>query len=287
MTDDPVPKSVQRAMRDVELKDLADALQRMPIRQSGDEARMNERIGMVRKSLRKIEENLWARILSQPRWRSPLLVLDEAHHLKNPNTQLARRFQSIESENDFRTGDGALARVFDRMLFLTATPFQLGHRELVRVLERFGDIRWDPVDLGDFQVFRQRLRDLEHAMDESQRSAVALQLAWAKLALEEVGEDPEAWWTKVTSSETDQLTYPARTARDAFMAAKASRTRAQNAIRPWILRHNKEALWAGTQISRRRRLEGSAIQGDHDAKGLVVPPQPAILPGRAQRRTGQ
>ena len=32
---------------------------------------------------------------------------------------------------------GPFAGVFDRMLFLTATPFQLGHHELVEVLRRF------------------------------------------------------------------------------------------------------------------------------------------------------
>ena len=48
-----------------------------------------------------------------------------------------------------KTGDGAMANAFDRMLFLTATPFQLGHQELVRVLERFGDVRWDAAALGE------------------------------------------------------------------------------------------------------------------------------------------
>lgn len=277
LADDPVPKSVQRAIDKIELKDLAGALERMPIRQSGDDTRMEERIGSVRKALREIEEALWAKILAMARWRSPLFVLDEAHHLKNPNTQLARRFQSIESEKDLRTGDGALARVFDRMLFLTATPFQLGHRELVRVLERFGDIRWDPVALGDLQAFQQRLKDLENAMDESQRASVALQGAWAKLPREEVGDDAEAWWATISTSEANQLSHSAKTVRDAFLGAKAARARAQEAIRPWILRHNKEALWAGTQISRRRRLEGSAIQGDRESKGLPVPPQ-QLLP---------
>lgn len=276
LNDDPVPKSVQRAIGKVDLKELATALERMPIRQSSDDARMEERIGKVREVLREIEEHLWAEILQKARWRSPLLILDEAHHLKNPNTQLARRFQSPESEKDLRTGDGALARVFDRMLFLTATPFQLGHRELVRVLERFGDVRWDE-RLGDQRTFQQRLRDLEQAMDESQRSAVALQRAWAKLPKEDVGDDVETWWVRVNASAADQLTYPAKSVREAFLAAKAARGKAQEAIRPWILRHNKTELWAGTQVSRRRRLEGSAILGDPEAKGLPIPPN-QLLP---------
>jgi len=70
------------------------------------------------------------------------LVMDEAHHLKNPHTSLARQLQSPDSLQDLRTGDGAMANAFDRMLFLTATPFQLGHHELISVLGRFGDVKW-------------------------------------------------------------------------------------------------------------------------------------------------
>jgi hypothetical protein len=50
---------------------------------------------------------------------------------------MARQLQHQDSESDLKLGDGALAGSFDRMLFLTATPFQLGHHELVRVLQRF------------------------------------------------------------------------------------------------------------------------------------------------------
>ena len=59
--------------------------------------------------------------------------MDEAHHLKNPGTSLARQFKVAEIDQDLRTGDAAMANAFDRMLFLTATPFQLGHHELVHV----------------------------------------------------------------------------------------------------------------------------------------------------------
>jgi hypothetical protein len=277
LNDDPVPKSVQRAIDKIDLRELADALERMPIRQSADDTRMDERIGRVRKVLRRMEEDLWAKILAKARWRSPLFILDEAHHLKNPNTQLARRFQSRESEEDLRTGDGALARVFDRMLFLTATPFQLGHRELVRVLERFGDIRWDDAALGQHKAFEERLKQLEQAMDDSQRSAIGLQRAWSKLTKAEVGDDVEAWWAEIGTTASDRLTYEAKSVLDAFVAAKEARNKAQEAIRPWILRHNKEALWVGTQVSRRRRLEGCAIKGEVEAKGLLVPPK-QLLP---------
>src|SRR5215208_5955884 len=98
--------------------------------------------------------------------------MDEAHHLKNPGTSLARQLQSPDLERDLRTGDGAMARAFDRMLFLTATPFQLGHHELVRVLERFGDVRWDVSEFRDQEDFLQKLNDLGDHLNESQRAAI-------------------------------------------------------------------------------------------------------------------
>ncbi|MBM4094274.1 MAG: hypothetical protein FJ276_33425, partial [Planctomycetes bacterium] len=138
LPDDPVPKAVVRALPRTELKSLAEALQQMPVRARGGETRVSERLDAARRVLRKVEEELWKDLLAQTRWRSPLLVMDEAHHLKNPGTALARQLQSPDSEQDLRTGDGAMAQAFDRMLFLTATPFQLGHHELVSVLKRFG-----------------------------------------------------------------------------------------------------------------------------------------------------
>ena len=112
-----------------------------------------ERIDAVRVALRAVEKRIWAEVLKKSNWRSPLLVMDEAHHLKNASTQLAKQLQSPDLDGDLKTGDGALAKRFDRMLFLTATPFQLGHRELVHVLQRFGDVRWDTETLGDRDAF--------------------------------------------------------------------------------------------------------------------------------------
>ena len=170
LRDDPVPKAVFRALDDADLRPLADALMEMPINASRSAKRLKERIDHAREALREAEEDLWKELLAQARWRSPLLIMDEAHHLKNPGTRLARTLQSPDSDKDLRTGDGAMARAFDRMLFLTATPFQLGHHELVRVLERFGDVRWATDELGDRSAFLDKLRKLEHDLDESQRT---------------------------------------------------------------------------------------------------------------------
>ena len=83
-----------------------------------------------------------------------------------------------------RTGDGAMAHTFDRMLFLTATPFQLGHHELVRVLERFGDVHWKDAELGEKEKFLGDMVALRLYLYYSQRGAIALQRAWSRLTPE-------------------------------------------------------------------------------------------------------
>src|SRR5207245_1282984 len=106
LVDDPVPKSVIRALHRIDLKPLAESLEQMPVRARGGDDRISERLDEARMALRQVEEELWKDLLTRTRWRSPLLVMDEAHHLKNPGTSLARQLQSPDSEQDLRTGDG-------------------------------------------------------------------------------------------------------------------------------------------------------------------------------------
>jgi superfamily II DNA or RNA helicase len=51
------------------------------------------------------------------------LILDEAHHTKNPYTRLAGLFENLEARDEADKLRGELGGVFHRMLFLTATPF--------------------------------------------------------------------------------------------------------------------------------------------------------------------
>ena len=289
LPDDPVPKAVLRTLPKVDLRELADTLREMPIRASGGEERVTERIEAVRGELRRVEKRIWAEVLGKSRWRSPLLVMDEAHHLKNADTQLAKQLQSPESESDLKTGDGALARKFDRMLFLTATPFQLGHRELVHVLQRFGDVRWDVAVLGERIALDTSLERLQEALDGSQRTSIAMQRSWARMRatdLPEPDDDPDDWWRRVEVASPDSLTPHQRSFRDAFHKAAAARREANSLLRPWVLRHNKGDLWAGTAIARRQRAEGSAIAGATPGtdSGLSIPDDqllPFFLAARA------
>jgi superfamily II DNA or RNA helicase len=290
LSDDPVPKSVTRALQRIELKPLAEALAQMPVRARGGDARVSERLSDARRALREIEEQLWRRLLSEARWRSPLLVMDEAHHLKNPGTLLARQLQSPDFERDLRTGDGAMANAFDRMLFLTATPFQLGHHELVHVLKRFGDVRWDTKTLGEHEVFQRRLEDLSKHLDESQRAAIALRRSWSRLRPEDCEGEPEDWWSRLLQSASASLTHQQRAIIDAYESARRCRDVAEATLQPWIVRHNKGTYWTDTAILRRHRVDGASVAGLAVPNGLPIPPDqllPFFLAARSAIRPGQ
>ena len=289
LPDDPVPKAVLRSLDEIDLRELAGALKHMPIRARGGAERVAERVAAVREELRKVDRRLWGEVLAKSRWRSPLLVMDEAHHLKNSDTQLAKQLQSAESVDDLQTGTGAMAQSFDRMLFLTATPFQLGHKELVHVLQRFGDVRWDTAAFGDKASFKESLAALNRSLDDSQYTSIALQRAWSRMRPEDLPAataELEEWWHGIQSADVDTLTVHQRAFRDAYEAALQKRQEANKRLRPLLVRHNKGDFWPGSPIRRRHRVEGAAIgeQGECAGAGIDVPAEqllPFFLAARA------
>src|SRR5207248_398898 len=56
LRDDPVPKSVTRAIRRIDLKPIATALQEMPLRARGGRDRLSERVSIARKALMQVEK---------------------------------------------------------------------------------------------------------------------------------------------------------------------------------------------------------------------------------------
>ncbi len=276
LTDDPVPESVSRAIRHLDLKPLAVELEQMPVRARGGEDRVKERIVTVRAALKDIERDLWKEVVATAKWRSPLLIMDEAHHLKNPDTALARHFMAANDDDQLKTGDASLANSFERMLFLTATPFQLGHRELVSVMRRFGDVRRDDAVI-DGAALDIAMDGLEAALDNSQRSAISLQKSWTRLDPIEVGSDVESWWRCVQDSPPDDLNPRERAVRDGFGMARHTRNVAEELLKPWVVRHNKGHYWPDTNIIRRRRIDGASMSAEGVSAGLPVPPE-QLLP---------
>lgn len=281
LNDDPVPEAIVSVLNKgrIDLRPLANALVEMPLRSVSKDSDQ-QRIENARAILKEMEKKVWKELLAQAKWRSPLLVMDEAHHLKNPATSLARQLQSPELNEDLKTGDGAMAKAFDRMLFLTATPFQLGHQELVRVLERFGDVNWDKTCLQPQESFKENLKALNHCLTESQRTAILLQRCWSRLRPEELScnVNTDQWWISLKSKPTHELTTRQRTLLETYENARKWRANAESQLRPWIIRHNKGEYWPGSTITRRKRLEGATIFSDENEFGGIEVPPSQLLP---------
>lgn len=91
LTDDPIPEAVERVLErgDLDLDEIREELRNLPARTS---ANIDDRLITLRGRLNTAVKNIWPQTLTQARFRSPLLILDEAHHLKNPATRLASLF---------------------------------------------------------------------------------------------------------------------------------------------------------------------------------------------------
>lgn len=295
INDDPVPRHLQEVLETFsgkELEDLVEALHELPIRISSN---LPDRLASARAALNRALEGVWRVSLQKANFKSPLLILDEAHHLKNPATRLASLFvdETAAVESQLFTSAGPLGGKFERMLFLTATPFQLGHAELLRILERFEGICWGgshPPHLTR-NSFRNELKDLGEILDHAQASALRLDRAWGKLRpeilLDQAGNQrtAEEWWATVESNPADESLQPLM---QQIQFTKDVMRKAEASLVPWVLRHLKSADLPGLPgIPRRSHFPGASIRdkgsplGGLPIDGSIL--LPFLLAGRAQK----
>ena len=183
--DDPVPRAVLAALPHVDLTELRDILASdLPLHRS---PYLETRLKKVRSALTTEVSEVWREGLLELDLDLPLLILDEAHHTKNPYTKLAGLFENQEARDEADKLRGELGGVFHRMLFLTATPFQLGHHELIEVLDRFTGVRWDDLDR---QSYVRQLDELKLALDTSQAAALRLDRSWGRLSAQDAPRIP-------------------------------------------------------------------------------------------------
>ncbi len=289
LDDDPIPERVIHVLerKELALSDLRRAIDGLPARGS---AYLGERLDDARHALQEGLRDLWPQVLREVRFRSPLLVLDEAHHLKNPATRLASLFAD-ESKEEAAMLSGAFNGRFERMLFLTATPFQLGHAELVNVLTRFKAVQWKELPAGAAERYREALFKLSQSLDTAQQVATDFDRLWQRIPAEagpassdEVSLDQ--WWQKVQSAGPGALPILGEIARSYDATAKAM-AEAEKLLAPWVIRHRRSHELPDSDVLRRMRRVGRSVCPGHesDQQGLAVTSDqllPFLLAARAQ-----
>lgn len=282
--DDPIPEAIETVLASdaVGLGTVREQLLNLPLRASDS---LRERLTDTRRALVNAMQQVWVQALKAASFRSPLLILDEAHHVKNPATRLASLFVGDDAESDSQLLGGALAGRFERMLFLTATPFQLGHHELLHVLDRFQGIAWRHTTIGMAESqFLPRLEELRRALDAAQCAAVALDTKWRLVVADDVEGDPEhpddleAWWKRV-ADQPGQQPERIQVVWRAYEGAGAAMREAASALRPWVIRHLRPRMLPARGVSRRNVLPGEAILTERadGARGLGIRDE-SVLP---------
>jgi ERCC4-related helicase len=266
--DDPVPAAILDALHSSDLATVRELLAAVPLR---DGANTNQRLKDLRQGLKSALNVVWKKSLGRIQASIPLLILDEAHHLKNPN-KLRSLFDADEGamEDDLR---GALAGKFGRMLLMTATPFQLGHRELIKVLSLFGHTR-SPAKM--LTAFDSSVVQLAKALDTAQAASIRLERAWGRLTSADLAALGSEW----LSMPPESLSEPASSVAAFAQSAERAMGVAREALRPWVVRHTKDR--------NRHYRPGAATHPDGDpAGGAGLPIErdsvlPFLLAARAQ-----
>jgi hypothetical protein len=264
--DDPVPEAVLNILNLSDFQSIYQAIQEIPRRKTKHfQQHMTETRRIINEELR----NVWSDCLKHLKLKLPLLILDEAHHLKNAQTNLASLFQNEEAKADGEELDkGVLAGVFERMLFLTATPFQLGHHELCSVLDRFTGVNWsgENAPVRGLTYYQKDLIRLREKLDIAQESAVRLDKVWAKLKPEDLeppvisSEEVQKWWQKIHENDSDQSQNISQVYK-AFIHVKRKMGEANTVLKNYIIRHGKAKELPGEfiAIKRRQRCVGDGI----------------------------
>lgn len=282
LTDAPIPDAIQRVLdsKDIDIAGLRDCLREMPARES---VSIKGRLERTRRAINESLRTMWPRVLAKAQFRSPLLILDEAHHLKNPATRLASLFVTVENQEEVSLMTGALGNSFERMMFLTATPFQLGHDELLNVISRFRGIAWTSLPQYQREHFDAEHDALRGTLNRAQHSTRELDRRWSSLRRDDLMDSNgeyltvEDWWERSISNPGGQPERIQIVLRS-FQQARDAMRRGETPLRKWVIRHLRDPLLPGINVPRRSRHIGRAISMSSDGDGGLPVSDSALLP---------
>jgi len=264
-------------LEELDLDPLRDCLSTLPLRAGKN---LDSRLVDVRREMKATLDQVWRFALTRTKVSIPLLILDEAHHVKNDNL-LSSLFTTREAVSDAEALRGPLADVFDRMLFLTATPFQLGHRELLSVLGRFEGVN----DTHDAKrQFKEHVVALGRALDVAQASAMRLDRAWGRVTVEDVACMEGHWGNGDQPPLSDELSDTPRAVMIQANETCNALAVVKGLMAPLVIRHTKPRLRTyrpGDEIvpgtTRPTDVQGLDISGDNVLPFLLAARAQALI----------
>lgn len=175
----------------------------------------------ARDALQTVRRNVARRHLPA----AALLVIDEAHHLRSTNT------------TRYWTMSEVLTGRFDGMLFLTATPFQMGPSELRNVIEFAQSSGRRGSGSQRSQEFEIRVTEMVEAMEAHIAALQSFGRAWADL------DEPEAIQAQTVVAGTtsaEEVGQHVALAAQYFEHATATKQDVERALQPFLLRTVRE-----------------------------------------------
>ncbi len=218
----------------------------------------------------------------------PLVIVDEAHHWRNPNRHDVKSFRNH------------LAPIARRLLLLTATPFQLHRDELLEVLS-VGDAM-EPAIGADRIVRLRALREkIQEATAASETAGFAFSREWGSLPEQFARVDPRfdagngilpgttdprteelaRLWKDVGESGggygwSERVPGPLRPFFARARELQASNERLRAAMRALIIRHRRPVGHRRVLIGREYPADDGGTRPDqhllHLAPGAAIPP---------------
>lgn len=150
-----------------------------------------------------------------------LVVVDEAHNLRSTKSQVYTSLMTV------------LRARFDALLFLTATPFQLGPHELGHVVEFFRDGRSARRSLQ----FDQQLNRMKWAMTAYMDALDDFGEAWTSLS---DGDAADATRLSLGGQNTLDMTTRAGQVASRFVKALHAKAELEDGLRPFMIRSVRE-----------------------------------------------
>lgn len=173
--------------------------------------------------------------LGQRCLRLPLVIVDEIHNWKNP-TQGWERFLHM------------LGGRIERILGLSATPFQLGPQELRGVLRAKDALDLLPARSSELQQY---IDTLDLRMDTAHHAGSLLREAWSEVVAGDLPDIEAVWFERKNQSPLHNALPPRlRRAVDAAIAVERAHHDLGTSLRPFVIRHLRDAGHRAWRVGR-------------------------------------